>query len=128
VSPLPGHLIAQTGHAGRLFIIAMLAATAVGVLASLIIRPPRHVPAAAVRLIVAMTLMFLLAPATRFGYFIYPGGILAWLIVSAFGQRARQAAGDIGLPSVRPGGPGPDGTSAITAFLRERIGTARPGR
>jgi hypothetical protein len=81
-----------------------------------------------VRLIVAMTLMFLLAPATRFGYFIYPGGILAWLIVSAFGQRARQAAGGTGLPSVRPGRPGPDGTSAITAFLRERIGTARPGR
>jgi hypothetical protein len=25
--------------------------------------------------------MFVLAPATRFGYFIYPGGILAWLLL-----------------------------------------------
>lgn len=127
-SPLPGHLIAQTGHAGRLFIIAMLAATAVGVLASLVIRPPRHVPAAAVRLIVAMTLMFLLAPATRFGYFIYPAGILAWLIVSAWGQRARQGSGDAELPSMRDRRPVPDGTPVITAFFRERIGTGRPGR
>jgi hypothetical protein len=100
VSPLPGHLIAQTGHAGRLFVIAMLVATAIGVLASLIVRPPRDVPAAALRLVIAMTLMFLLAPATRFGYFIYPGGILAWLIVSFLGQQAREPAG-AGL------GPGP---------------------
>ena len=46
--------------------------------------------------------MFVLAPATRFGYFIYPGGILAWLIVSLAGQRAphrgrgRRAAGRAG--------------------------------
>ncbi|HYZ56243.1 MAG TPA: glycosyltransferase 87 family protein [Streptosporangiaceae bacterium] len=87
VSPLPGHLIAQTGHAGRMFVIAMLVATALGVLASLFLRPPRDVPAAAARLIISLTLMFLLAPATRFGYFIYPAGILAWLIVAAIGQR-----------------------------------------
>ena len=36
VSPLPGHLIAQTGHAGRLFVIAMLALSGVAVLASLV--------------------------------------------------------------------------------------------
>jgi hypothetical protein len=86
VSPLPGHLIAQTGHAGRIFVIAMLVATALGVVASLFLRPPRDVPAAAIRLIISLVLMFLLAPATRFGYFIYPEGILVWLIVAAIGQ------------------------------------------
>jgi 4-amino-4-deoxy-L-arabinose transferase-like glycosyltransferase len=104
VSPLPGHLIAETGHAGRLFIIAMLALTAIGVLASLVFRPPQTVPAAAIRLIVALTLMFVLAPATRFGYFIYPGGMLAWLLVSAVGQRERQPYEEA-LPP--PGPPGP---------------------
>jgi uncharacterized membrane protein len=88
VSPLPGHLIAQTGHAGRLFVIALLVLSGLAVLASLVIRPPRTVPAAAVRLIIGLTVMFVLAPATRFGYFIYPGGILAWLIVCWAGQQA----------------------------------------
>jgi hypothetical protein len=93
VSPLPGHLIAQTGHVGRLFVIALLAASGVAVLASLVIRPPRSVPSAAIRLVIGLSLMFLLAPATRFGYFIYPGGILAWLIVSGAGQRAHTEDG-----------------------------------
>jgi hypothetical protein len=91
VSPLPGHLIAQTGHAGRLFVIALLALSGLAVLASLVIWPPRTVPAAAVRLIIGLSVMFVLAPATRFGYFIYPGGILAWLIVCWAGQQAAPA-------------------------------------
>ena len=88
VSPLPGHLIAQTGHLGRMCVIAALVATAIVIGASLIFRPPRHVPAAAARLIVALTLMFVLAPATRFGYFIYPAGILAWLLLCLVTQPA----------------------------------------
>jgi hypothetical protein len=88
VSPLPGHLIAETGHIGRLCVIAALVSTAVVIGASLIFRPPRHVPAAATRLIVALTLMFVLAPATRFGYFIYPAGILAWLLLCLLTQPA----------------------------------------
>ena len=103
VSPLPGHLIAQTGHAGRLFVIALLVASGVAVLASLVIRPPRTVPAAAVRLVIGLTLMFVLAPATRFGYFIYPGGILAWLIVSSAGQRAPTGDGDVIPPAEQAG-------------------------
>jgi hypothetical protein len=86
VSPLPGHLIAETGHIGRLCVIAALVATALIIVASLVFRPPRHVPAAATRLIVALTLMFVLAPATRFGYFIYPAGILAWLLLCLLTQ------------------------------------------
>ncbi len=97
VSPLPGHLIAQTGHAGRLFVIAMLVLAGVAVLASLVVRPPRTVPSAAIRLVIALSVMFVLAPATRFGYFIYPGGILAWLMVAHVGQGAR--AGDASPPA-----------------------------
>jgi hypothetical protein len=94
VSPLPGHLIAETGHVGRLCVIAALVATALVIGGSLIFRPPRHVPAAATRLIVALTVMFVLAPATRFGYFIYPGGILAWLLLCLLTQpRAFRPAG-----------------------------------
>ena len=99
VSPLPGHLIAQTGHAGRLFVIAMLALSGVAVLASLVVRPPRSVPSAAIRLVIGLSLMFVLAPATRFGYFIYPGGILAWLIVSYAGQRALTGDEDVSPPA-----------------------------
>jgi hypothetical protein len=31
--------------------------------------------------------MFTLAPATRFGYFMYPLGLWAWLAVSVLGSR-----------------------------------------
>ena len=99
VSPLPGHLIAQTGHAGRLFVIAMLTLSGVAVLVSLVVRPPRSVPSAAVRLVIGLSLLFVLAPATRFGYFIYPGGILAWLLVSYAGQRTRTGDGDTTPPA-----------------------------
>ena len=94
VSPLPGHLIAETGHLGRVCVIAALVAAALAIAASLIFRPPRHVPAAATRLIVALAVMFVLAPATRFGYFIYPSGILAWLLLCLVTQpRAFRPAG-----------------------------------
>ena len=49
---------------------------------SLVVRPPRDVPSATWRLVIGLTLMFLLAPATRFGYFIYPAALLIWLQVS----------------------------------------------
>lgn len=78
-SPLPGHLLADSGHAGRLVATALLVLVVVCLLASLGLRPPRSVPAAAWRLIMGLTLMFLTAPATRFGYFMYPVGLLAWL-------------------------------------------------
>ena len=103
VSPLPGHLIAETGHLGRLCVIAALILVALAIGASLIFRPPRHVPAAATRLIVALTLMFVLAPATRFGYFIYPGGILAWLLLCLLTQPAFFAPDGMIRPPDQPG-------------------------
>jgi hypothetical protein len=45
------------------------------------------VPRAVFVLAGAMTLMFLLAPSTRFGYFIYPLTLIMWVLVSAVGRR-----------------------------------------
>ena len=98
-SPLPGHLIAQTGHLGHTLVIAALVLTVVAVGVSLLVRPPRTVMSATVRLVVALTLMFVIAPSTRFGYFIYPASLLIWVLVC----RAGRAATEIGeFPS--PGG------------------------
>lgn len=81
VSPLPGHLIAETGHPGHLIALALLALAGLAVAASLLIRPPTSVPAATWRLAIGLTVMFTLAPATRFGYYMYPVGLLGWLLV-----------------------------------------------
>jgi len=100
-SPLPGHLLAQTGHTGHLIAVGLLVLAGVGILVWLVVAPPKDVPAATWRLIVGLTLMFTLAPATRFGYYIYPGGLLAWLLVAGAG-RARASPEPV-LPSARVG-------------------------
>lgn len=86
VSPLPGRLLAETGQVGHLVAVVLLALAGLGIILSLLIRPPRSVPAATWRLAVALALMFMLAPATRFGYFVYPMGLLVWLEVSRAGR------------------------------------------
>ena len=90
-SPLPGHVLADTGHTGHMIAIGLLILAGAAIAASLVIRPPRTVPAAVWRLAVGLALMFLLAPATRFGYFIYPASLLMWLEVSRFGLRQSAA-------------------------------------
>ena len=86
VSPLPGRLLVETGHTGHLIAVALLALACLGIIVSLVIWPPRTVPAATWRVIIGLSLMFVLAPATRFGYFLYPGGLLAWLAISWLGS------------------------------------------
>ena len=88
-SPLPGHVIAQTGQAGHVIAVVLLVLAGVAIAASLVFRPPRDVPSATWRLVIGLTLMFVLAPATRFGYFIYPAALLAWLEVSLLAERHR---------------------------------------
>jgi hypothetical protein len=90
-SPLPGHLIASLGHAGHTIVVVLLILAALGVAAILVIRPPATVPRAVLLLAGAMTLMFGLAPSTRFGYFIYPGTLLLWLFAVMPAQRAESA-------------------------------------
>ncbi len=82
-SPLPGHLIAGLGRAGHTAAVLLLAAAAVAFAFWLLRRPPRDYKTVAVRLAVAYTAMFTLAPATRFGYYIYPLALLCWLPLSS---------------------------------------------
>jgi phosphatidylinositol alpha-1,6-mannosyltransferase len=81
-SPLPGHLLATIGPAGHLAAIAALVAAGLAVAGSLVTHPPADTAAAARRLALGLALMFALSPATRFGYFAYPAGLLGWTVLS----------------------------------------------
>lgn len=63
-SPLPGHLLAAAGPAGHAAAIALLVAAALA-LAGVLRRPPRTRAAAGWFLVLALTVMFALAPASR---------------------------------------------------------------
>jgi hypothetical protein len=104
-SPLIGHVIAGTGHLGHTIVVVLLVASVVGVGISLVVRPPRDVPAAVIRLVIGLSLMFILAPSTRFGYFIYPIALVLWLIVTMAGRRV--SAGQSPAPPP-PAPPPPD--------------------
>lgn len=71
-SPLPGHLIAQLGPAGRAVALALLAGAALAIMVWVIRRPPRSAAQAAERAAVALLVAMMLMPATRFGYLLYP--------------------------------------------------------
>jgi hypothetical protein len=81
-SPLPGHLLASTGAPGRLAALGLLLAAAAAVAMSLVLRPPRDARAAAVRIALGLTVLFILAPDARFGYFAYPAALLGWLALT----------------------------------------------
>jgi len=98
-SLLPGHLLASTGSTGHLLAIALLLAAAAAIAVSLVIRPPRDVRAATLRLAVSLAVIFTVGPNDRFGYFVYPLGLLGWLaltssapIAAAMAARYRAAA------------------------------------
>jgi len=116
VSPLPGHLLAGTGQAGHLAAVALLALACLGIVVSLVVRPPRTVPAATWRLVIGLSLMFVLAPATRFGYFLYPAGLLAWLGISWLGSVSAGADP-----------PGPDSASPANSAAQPAYQPANQG-
>jgi Glycosyltransferase family 87 len=89
-SPMPGHLLASIGEVGHVAAIGLLLAAALVIAGSLVVRPPADVPAATRRLAIALAVMFILAPATRFGYFSYPVALLGWLAMTI---QARSPAG-----------------------------------
>ncbi|HXW88251.1 MAG TPA: hypothetical protein VEJ42_08320 [Streptosporangiaceae bacterium] len=78
-SPLPGHLLAVTGAAGRWAAIGLLCAAGVAMVASLVVRPPADIRAAAWRLALTLALVFAVAPASRWGYFVYPAALLGFV-------------------------------------------------
>ena len=125
VSPLPGRLLVETGHTGHLIAVALLALACLGIIVSLFVWPPRTVPAATWRLVIGLSLMFVLAPATRFGYFLYPAGLLAWLGISwlgfagpdgppGSGARSAKAAAQPAYQSANHGSSSASGTMCST--------------
>ena len=103
-SLLPGHLLTSMGTAGHVLSVGLLLAAGLGIAISLVIRPPRDVPAAAWRLAVGLALMFLLGPNVRFGYFIYPLGLIGWLALNQTTAQATVAgAAARPAPQRRPG-------------------------
>jgi hypothetical protein len=81
-SLLPGHMLTTMGTAGHVISVGLLLAAVLGVLISLVIRPPRDVTAAAWRLAIGLALMFLLGPQVRFGYFLYPLGLAGYVALT----------------------------------------------
>ncbi|MEV7416351.1 glycosyltransferase 87 family protein [Streptomyces sp. NPDC089919] len=77
-SPMPGKLLADLGPAGWYAATGLLLAGGLAVAASLVLRPPRHLVAAADRLALGLSLAFLLAPAGRFGYLALPVVLVLW--------------------------------------------------
>jgi hypothetical protein len=124
-SLLPGHLLSSMGTAGHVVSVGLLFAAGLAVAVWLVIRPPRDVPAAIWRLTIGLTLMFLLGPNVRFGYFIYPFGLVGWLALTQLGRpeaprpgrsrrlstarRRRPAAAAGSATAVRVPGPGESG-------------------
>jgi hypothetical protein len=80
-SPLPGHLLASLGPAGHLAAVSLLVLAMVSIAASLLIRPPATAKAAVIRISLALSLLFALCPATRWGYFAYPAALCGWLVL-----------------------------------------------
>jgi hypothetical protein len=81
-SPLPGHLIAQLGPVGHAASLALLGAAACAITAWLVVRPPRDLADVMLRTATGLGAAIVLAPATRFGYLVYPlalaGAMLAF--------------------------------------------------
>jgi hypothetical protein len=92
-SLLPGHLLAGVGTWGHWTALALMALAGAGAGISLIIRPPRDAHGAGWRLALGLALVFVLAPASRVGYFVYPLGLAAWLLLS----RWRELPGDLSV-------------------------------
>jgi hypothetical protein len=103
-SPLLGHVLAQTGVLGHTIVVILLVGTGLAIAVSLVVRPPRDVPAATIRLVLGLSAMFVLAPSTRFGYFIYPAAMVLWLLASQAGRvLAERPAPELVSTSPPPG-------------------------
>jgi hypothetical protein len=86
-SPLPGHILAATfGPAGHAAAIILLALAGLALVASLVFMPPDSPAKAARRTALGLTSLFMLSPATRFGYFIYPLALYGWAALTAPGR------------------------------------------
>jgi hypothetical protein len=79
-SNLPGHLIAVLLPGGKVVAASLLVAAGLAFMIHLLVRPPADVAAVAWRVTAAMLLAICLAPATRFGYLLYPAAYAVWAV------------------------------------------------
>jgi hypothetical protein len=96
-SPLPGNLIARLGPIGHDVSLALLLAGGVAMAVWLVRRPPRTTADAAARIAVGLAGAIMLAPATRWGYLVYPVVLLG----AAIALRAARMAP---VPETEPAG------------------------
>ncbi|GAB1512987.1 glycosyltransferase 87 family protein [Actinophytocola sp. KF-1] len=105
-SPLPGHLIAQLGPVGHAVSLALLALAAGAIAVWLVIRPPRDPADVMLRTAVGLGTAITLAPATRWGYLVYPlamsGAMLGF--AAAREEGTRTPAGPTGENTRPPAG------------------------
>ena len=99
---MPGHLIASLGSGGHLAALMLLALAGLATAASLVIAPPATPAAAARRIATGLSALFLLSPATRFGYFIYPIALYWWSALAD--RRGSRSVADVPLPDVTEAG------------------------
>ena len=114
-SMLPGHLLAGVGTWGHWTALALMALAGAGVGIWLIIRPPRDAHGAGWRLALGLALVFVLAPASRVGYFVYPLGLAAWLLLSRWPELPGDLSADPEPEYRRLAVPG--ATGALTAKM-----------
>lgn len=79
-SPLPGHLIAQLGPVGHAVSLVLLAAAACAIIGWLFLAPPRDPAGATLRIATGLGAAIILAPATRWGYLVYPLALLGAMV------------------------------------------------
>ncbi len=101
-SPLIGWALTQWVPFGKAIALAVLAAALIAIAVAVVRRPPGTIGQAALWTALILTTIIVLAPATRFGYFIYPGFLGAWATAterSGLGIRGRNISG----PTAGPG-------------------------
>jgi hypothetical protein len=127
-SLLLGHVLSAMGSAGHVLSVALLLAAGLGIAISLLIRPPRDVRAATWRLAIGLALMFLLGPQVRFGYFIYPLGLVGWLALIKATPPARR--GNVGRAKAAPVNPGTseDNAAPPRSLPALPVATSAPAR
>jgi hypothetical protein len=106
-SPLPGHLIARLGSVGHAVSLALLALAACAIAAWLVIRPPRDPADVMLRTAAGLGTAIILAPATRWGYLVYPlamSGAMLGFSAAAREELTRTPAGPTGDHARPPGG------------------------
>jgi hypothetical protein len=124
-SPLPGHLLATLGSGGHLAALVLLAAAGLGIAASLVFAPPATPAAAARRLAIGLTALFLLSPATRFGYFIYPISLLAWAMLADSRYLGWRPVTDLRLPEFAADGADEAGLAELDDNVAAGAGSGR---